>query len=1243
MGALERVLSNGPGLANRAGIAEPVLDLIARDMLRFVPMHRPATSGPAAARPARLLAYIVDGDDPKILAQTIPPVGYSISDYDRDGEARSVRWQIYDRWEELPPDVLLRFARVLAAGSALVARYAALDLSKQHSWVEALVLDLVGLPVNQRLFSEISLLPHGKASIERLAVLLEADGLTVEDFLRSAFTSTLASTRAGSADFVTALRGFGAALARHKPALAPLCRDPAFPQRLRALSLLSKAGAEAHVAFAGELVDLALDASRQIRDAAWPLAKALGAHVSPCARQRAVEAAPERRALALRLLWEGDLPGDRDFVRERGKADKAESVRKAVARLASAADGAADRQIAEAQHVEALRVPEVTIDTAAPTSPEARELLRSWLATADAILIPSQRGFLSIRQQRALTPLSELVEEVVARVESPGKAASPARSETIQSHFWVLWNNEHEAQHKNITRWLAAPGVQLIHLVRLLRISGQIYARDGRDWMICYPAELALRKSVADLRRGSLLEFARACEAEGIPVATVIKHWYRPHGWLTRGWTDAAVWPFFAAYPEALDPGFDTSSPYAKEWDFDLLRVFDALATFPVLPPERVARVVEAALGASKQVRASAQRVLDKHPDRLSFACEGLANGRAEARIAAAQWLTRLKDRAAVEPLEQALEREKNDAAQGAILTALEATGAPLDRFLSPKGLLKAADAGLKKGIPQDIAWFPFGHQPRVRWQAKGEPVAEDILRWLLVQSCRLKTPEPGALLRRYCAMFRAEDREALAAFVLSAWIAHDLSPPSCETAEERARADALQMHAWIARYPKGYEGSPLKDMTVDQLVAHYLPGHLRRPAGSAIGSKGVLALAAACGGAGIVPMIQQYLKEWYGNRAAQGKALIQMLAWVDHPAATQLMLSVGSRFRTKGFQEEATRQAQLLAERKGWTLDQLADRTIPTAGFDESRTLELDYGGRTFIARLREDMTIGVEAADGKPISALPDARKDDDEAKVKEAKKRLAAARKEIKGILTLQKDRLYEAMCTGRAWRYEDWSVYLLQHPVVQRHCQRVVWRALENGKIARTFRPLDDGTLTDADDTPVTLAPDAAVCLAHDTNCDAPVCQAWQKHFEDYGITPLFQQFGKGTYTLPDDRREATSLGDFEGHMLDAFKLRGAAGKLGYMRGATEDGGWFYAYTKRFASLGVEAVVGFSGNPLPEENRKVALTGLSFRRGGGAEVPLGDVPSGILSECWNDMRLIAAEGSGFDPGWQNKVEG
>src|SRR5262249_24229197 len=147
---------------------------------------------------------------------------------------------------------------------------------------------------------------------------------------------------------------------------------------------LSRAGAEAHVAFVDELVDLALDASRQIRDAAWPLAKALGAHATPRARQQAVDAVPEQRSLALSFMWEADLPGDRAFVRERGKADKAESVRKAVAGLVSASETVANAPVA------VLQVPEVSIDTAASTSPEARELLRAWLKLAARKRIDSE-------------------------------------------------------------------------------------------------------------------------------------------------------------------------------------------------------------------------------------------------------------------------------------------------------------------------------------------------------------------------------------------------------------------------------------------------------------------------------------------------------------------------------------------------------------------------------------------------------------------------------------------------------------------------------------------------------------------------------------------------------------------------------------------------------------------------------------------------------------------------------------
>ena len=191
------------------------------------------------------------------------------------------------------------------------------------------------------------------------------------------------------------------------------------------------------------------------------------------------------------------------------------------------------------------------------------------------------------------------------------------------------------------------------------------------------------------------------------------------------------------------------------------------------------------------------------------------------------------------------------------------------------------------------------------------------------------------------------------------------------------------------------------------------------------------------------------------------------------------------------------------------------------------------------------------------------------------------------------------------------------------------------------------------MTDADDHAVTVAGDARVCLAHESALSADTIKLWRQHLADYSVKPLFDQFGKGSFRLRESQRAELKLDDFQGYLLEAFKLRGRLTKLGYTRGPTGDGGWFYSYDKRFPSVGITATIEFTGNGLPEENRTVALTSLQFTRSAGGtdapyadsqtQVPLGDVPPVLLSECWNDMRLAASEGPGFDPEWEKKTSG
>ena len=356
-----------------------------------------------------------------------------------------------------------------------------------------------------------------------------------------------------------------------------------------------------------------------------------------------------------------------------------------------------------------------------------------------------------------------------------------------------------------------------------------------------------------------------------------------------------------------------------------------------------------------------------------------------------------------------------------------------------------------------------------------------------------------------------------------------------------------------------------------------------------------------------------------------------------------------------RDFSVNVVGECQLLAERKHWTMDELADRTIPTAGFDETATMEFDYGVRKFTAKLAEDMSIVVTNAAGKVISSLPDANKSDDEERAKLAKASLSASRKELKSVLSMQRDRLYEAMCTQRDWTFEEWETYLAKHPVVGRYCQRLVWVVWEQERAATSFRPLPDGTLTNTDDDEVKVDAGARIRLGHDVTVSSSQRDAWVQHFSDYGVDPLFQQFGKPAFAPSEEQKSATEITDFLGHAIKAFSLRNRLTRLGYTRGVPQDGGWFFDYHKSFIGLGLESVIEFTGNGLPEQNRDVALRRLYFARKGdanmamsglsgmsGDELSLGELPPVLLSECWNDIRLAAAEGAGFAKDWEKQTE-
>lgn len=383
--------------------------------------------------------------------------------------------------------------------------------------------------------------------------------------------------------------------------------------------------------------------------------------------------------------------------------------------------------------------------------------------------------------------------------------------------------------------------------------------------------------------------------------------------------------------------------------------------------------------------------------------------------------------------------------------------------------------------------------------------------------------------------------------------------------------------------------------------------------------------------------------------RRSQIEAMISAAANSNEPLVIQLLLSIARRHRTASVQTRARELVEQIAQRNGWSADELADRTIPSAGFDESGVLTLHYGERLFTARLDAALKLELCNPDGKVVKALPEPRKSDDPALIKEAKSQFSTSKKELKQVIDLQSQRLYEAMCAARLWPVGEWREYLQQHPIMGHLLQRLVWAEVGADGATRLFRPTEDGSLIDLDDDEVELADDSRIRLAHAALVDGETAKGWVRHFKDYKVKPLFAQMSR---QLPEIAPEAAdpasdnSIGDRLGWLSDTFTLRGVLTKLGYQRAAAEDGGFFDHYFKEFTSLGLRVSIGFTGNCLPEENVPAALTRLAFEKIGrrwssGDNLPLADIPPVLLAETYADYRAAADACVGFDPQWEKKT--
>lgn len=693
-----------------------------------------------------------------------------------------------------------------------------------------------------------------------------------------------------------------------------------------------------------------------------------------------------------------------------------------------------------------------------------------------------------------------------------------------------------------------------------------------------------------------------------------------------------AFWPYIAGNFNVLDEAFGLGA--SGESRLSKLAAIRALQCLPATPARYFRPLLDIATGTTKAGRAEARALLQAAPRVEEHIIALLDDSRQAVRAGAAEWLEERGATGAIPALQKRLAKEKSELAKAAILTTLKQLGVDLSDQFTPEILLDEAEKGLRKAKLDKLDWLALNHLPPAHFKS-GSRVPDEVIKWWLYLAVKLKQPGGNALFDNYLEQLTPESAEQFSTWLLDSWLNYDTARPNDEDGNAHAKANAKSHFDMMKRWYKEFT----LDMAFDALKRNFMSEYLH----SGAATKGLLGLTKYATPAVAADRVRNYLKN-HGSRTSQSSALLEMLAGAGDPVSLQVIISAATRLKQKGVQKFAGTLVKRVAEAKNWSMDELGDRTIPSAGLDENGVLELPCGpeSKMYTARLDESLVLVIRNPDGKVVKALSSGPDD----ATKASKKILSASRKELKQVVAMQTARLYEALCAGRTWSQGDWSQDLYGHPVMRKLIERVVWLGLDDtGEVVATFRPTAEGDFTDADDEDIDIETLASVRIAHGAGMEPAIGDAWSGHLKDYEIKPLFTQFGRSLLTLDVDIGDATTIEDRKGWLTDTFTFRGAATKLGYERGEAMDGGYFNEYTKGFLSAGVIAVIEFSGNCLPEENVPAAMMSLTFEeytagRRTGKALKLTDVPPVLLSECWNDYRAVVVKAA-FDETWEKKM--
>ena len=379
-----------------------------------------------------------------------------------------------------------------------------------------------------------------------------------------------------------------------------------------------------------------------------------------------------------------------------------------------------------------------------------------------------------------------------------------------------------------------------------------------------------------------------------------------------------------------------------------------------------------------------------------------------------------------------------------------------------------------------------------------------------------------------------------------------------------------------------------------------------------------------------LAPRIREWPGEGGHQRAVTG---LDLLAHIGSDVALMHLNGVASKVKFKALQDRAKEKIAAVAEARGFTAAELADRLVPDLGLNELGTVELDFGPRQFHVAFDETLKPFVKDVAGARLKDLPKPLKSDDAAKADAATERYKQIKKDAKAVASLQVTRLELAMIDRRRWSAEDFRLFFLEHPLMRHLATRLMWGVYGEGDaLEGAFRVAEDWTLADAEDNAFILPEGARVGIAHVLEIPDALLGGFGQVFADYEILQPFKQLGRETYALTDAERQADRLTRFASKTVATGSVMGLVNR-GWERGQAQDAGWVGWFSKAVGDglqVDLELEPGTIVGDLSYEPKQT-LPAITLRKAGSwakdGLVPFAQLHPIVASEVLRDIDLLA----------------